>query len=249
MITQIFLMFRYFFTALGNTKGQAMKYILYTGLIALILVSLMIWGTWNFAPWFGGQLTNLIPWEWAKHTIFFTILTATGIAWFFWIGMKYVLLILAGPMLSLVSEKLEKQMGTYNGMSGFSFTASAARTVRINMRNMLKELSLTGVLFIGGLIPGLNIIVLILLFLVQSYFAGFGIMDFYLERHYTYRESVALVYKQKWAAIALGAIFTLLFLIPIVGVLVAPYLCTVAATHYFIDRDKKASPGPDIQSL
>ncbi|HRO74143.1 MAG TPA: EI24 domain-containing protein, partial [Saprospiraceae bacterium] len=111
-------------------------------------------------------------------------------------------------------------MGTYNGMSGFGFTASAARTVRINMRNMLKELSLTGILFIGGLIPGLNIIVLILLFLVQSYFAGFGIMDFYLERHYTYRESVALVYKQKWAAIALGAIFTLLFLRPIVGVLV-----------------------------
>ena len=238
MIGQVASIMRDFFVALGMMKGTAFRYVFYTGLIALVLLILMIFGIWNFTPLIGSQIALWMPWEWAKQTVFFTVLTGIGVAWIFWVAMKYLLLILAGPMLSVVSEKLEKKLGNHTGIVGFSFVATTARTVRINMRNMLKELVLTVLLFAGGLIPGLNLIVLILLLIIQSYFIGFGIMDYYLERHYTYKESLAVVYRNKWAAITLGAIFTLLFLIPIIGVLVAPYLCTVAATRYFVMKEK-----------
>ena len=237
MFRQLIQIINHFFIALNTIKGPAIRYMLYTGLIALVLLGVMIWATWNFASWFGVAVASWIPWEWAKQSVFFSVITGIAVAWLFWIVMKYILLILSGPMLSLASERLEKKLGKSNGLSGFSFMASTARSVRINMRNMLRELVLTILLFISGLIPGLNMIALILLLLIQSYFAGFGIMDYYLERHYTYRESLSVVYRHKWAAIGLGAIFTMLFFIPVLGVLVAPYLCTAAATRYFVDNE------------
>lgn len=220
--------------ALSTLKGQALKYMMYSGLIGMALVGILIWITVNSASWMGMMVASWIPWEWAQQSVFFSVIIGIAIIWFFWIVLKYILLILSGPMLSLASEKLEQQLGVNTGMHGFSFAASTARSVRINMRNLLKELLLTTLLFISGLIPGLNLIALILLLLVQSYFAGFGIMDYYLERHFTYRESLQVVYNHKWAAIGVGAIFTMLFLIPVLGVLVAPYLCTAAATRYFV---------------
>lgn len=234
---QIAFMIKDFFVALSTLRGSATKYILYTGLIALAIVSIMFWVIWSFSSWFGSQIVSWVPWDWAKQTFFFSMLSSVALAWICWIALKYILLIVSGPMLSVVSEKLEKRLANNSGMIGFSFATSAARTVRINTRNMTKELVLSIVLVASGLIPGLNMIALVLLFIVQAYFAGFGIMDYYLERHYTYKESLALVYQHKWAAIALGGIFTFLFLIPLIGVFVAPYLCTVAATHYFVNAD------------
>ncbi|MCZ2100061.1 MAG: EI24 domain-containing protein [Chitinophagales bacterium] len=231
---QIVKIFRDFMVALSTLKGQALKYMMYSGLIGMALVGILIWITVNSASWMGMMVASWIPWEWAQQSVFFSVIIGIAIIWFFWIVLKYILLILSGPMLSLASEKLEQQLGMNTGMRGFSFAASTARSVRINMRNLLKELVLTALLFISGLIPGLNLIALILLLLVQSYFAGFGIMDYYLERHFTYRESLKVVYNHKWAAIGLGAIFTILFLIPVLGVLIAPYLSTAAATRYFV---------------
>ncbi len=237
MFRQIIQIINHFFLALNTIKGPAIRYMFYTGLIALVLLVAMIWATWSFGSWFGVIVASWIPWEWAQQSGLFSVITGIAVAWLLWIAMKYILLILSGPMLSLASERLEKNLGKSNGLSSFSFVASTARSVRINMRNLLKELVLTITLFISGLIPGLNVIAFVLLLLIQFYFAGFGIMDYYLERHYTYKESLSVVYRHKWAAIGLGAIFTMLFFIPILGVLVAPYLCTAAATRYFVEME------------
>ncbi len=233
---QLAIIIKDFFIALSTMRRSAAKYILYTGLIGIALVALMLWIIWSFSSWFGTLVVTWIPWDWAKQTVFFSMISGIALAWICWITLKYILLIVSGPMLSIVSEKLEKKLGGDSGIKGFSFATSAARSVRINLRNLTKELVFSIVLLISGLIPGFNMIAIVLLFIIQAYFAGFGIMDYYLERHYTYKESLALVYKHKWAAIGLGAIFTFLFLIPIIGVMFAPYLCTVAATHYFVNQ-------------
>lgn len=59
-------------------------------------------------------------------------------------------------------------------------------------------------------------------------------MDFYLERHMTFKETLSEVYRHKFAAVILGGIFMILFAIPVLGAIFAPYLTTVAGTQYFI---------------
>lgn len=233
MFTQIFTIVGLFIKSIGDFKSGATKYLLYSGLIALAILSIIFYFTWNFSGKAGLWLASLIPWTWAHESAVFTFIVGISILFLFWILMKYIMLMLLAPILSVVSEKAELQLTGMLGGAGFSFANATARSVRINLRNMTKEIVMTVFLLIAALIPGINIFAVGVLFVVQAYFAGFGIMDFYLERHFTFRETIAEVYKHKFAAITLGGIFTLLLLIPVLGVIVAPYFTTVTATRYF----------------
>ncbi|MFZ1456593.1 MAG: EI24 domain-containing protein, partial [Saprospiraceae bacterium] len=184
----------------------------------------------------------LTPWQWANETTILSFIIGLGLIVGFILIMKYILLIAMSPLLSYISEKAEKSIHTEYNIRGFSAATSAARSVRINMRNMVKEIILTILLLIAGLIPGLNVIAIPLLFIVQAYFTGFGIMDFYLERHMTFRETLGEVYRHKYASIILGGIFMLLFAIPVLGAIVAPYLTTVAGTQYFLKNRLNLQP-------
>lgn len=237
MISQIIKIFWYFIKSLGDFRAGGMKYLWYTGLIALGLLLLVAAGVWTFSAAAGTWLATIIPWEWAQQSVVFSFVIGFAVVFLCWILIKYIMLILLGPMLSVVSEKIETKLKGHAEGQGFSLTGSAVRSVRVNSRNVLREVVMSILLLILSFIPGINLIAIVLLFIVQSYFAGFGVMDFYLERHYTFKETVAKVYQHKWAAIAIGSIFTFLMFIPVLGVAVAPYFTTVAATRYFSEMD------------
>jgi len=71
------------------------------------------------------------------------------------------------------------------------------RGIRVNGRNLLMELVITIPILLLKFIPVVNIFSTILLFTVQAYYAGFGNMDYTLERHYQYKESVQFVRKNR----------------------------------------------------
>jgi CysZ protein len=94
------------------------------------------------------------------------------------------------------------------------------------------ELLLTIPIILIGFIPVVGIISSVLLFLVQSYYAGFGNMDYTLERHYKYSESIQFVRRNRGLAIGNGIVFMLMLLIPFVGIiLVLPLSVTAASTE------------------
>lgn len=237
MLKQIWSMSTWIIKSFLDLRKEALRYILYTGFIAFVLMCVMIWGVWSFSGIAGDYLAQWVPWDWAHNSIMFSLIIGLAVLVGIWILFKYILLTILSPVLSIISEKAERKFRGFNAGKGFSVAGSAVRGVRINARNIIKEVLVSVVLLLLGLIPGIHIFAWILLFLIQFYFAGFGIMDFYLERHLTFSETLNEVYRHKWAAVTLGAVFTILMLVPFVGVVIAPYLCTMAATRYFLNSD------------
>ena len=133
-----------------------------------------------------------------------------------------------------VSEKIEKHF--YGDVKHLhrktTNTEQLIRGIRINVRNLLKELLITIPILLLKFIPIVNIFSTFALFLVQAYYAGFGNIDYTLERHFDYKKSVDFVDKNKGFAIGNGIVFMLFLLIPIIGIiLVLPLSVTAASTR------------------
>ena len=131
-----------------------------------------------------------------------------------------------------LSEKIEKHF--YGDLKHLhrqtTNTEQLIRAIRLNIRNLAKELLITIPILILKFIPGVNIFSTLLLFIVQAYYAGFGNMDYTLERHLTYRESVQFVKRNKGYAIGNGIVFMLFLLIPVLGIIIVLPLSVTAAS-------------------
>jgi CysZ protein len=151
---------------------------------------------------------------------------------------KQLIMVICSPILSVLSERVEDQLTGKHSGSGFSLrqiTSDFMRGLRIALRNIFRELSLTIVLLLLGLVPIFTPFTTIAIFIIQAYYAGFGNMDFALERHFRYRDSVRFVQRYRGLAVGNGAIFILL-LLTFVGFLVALSLSTVAVTIETVKR-------------
>tara|TARA_R110002012_G_scaffold286915_1_gene478862 strand:- start:2349 stop:2834 length:486 start_codon:yes stop_codon:yes gene_type:complete len=104
------------------------------------------------------------------------------------------------------------------------------RGLRINLRNIAYEFAITIPLLLLSFIPVVGIVFTILAFIVQAYYAGFGNIDYTLERHFTYRDSINFVKRHRGIAIGIGIVFMGMLFIPIIGViLVLPFSVTAAS--------------------
>lgn len=236
---QVMHVFRLFLSSFFSIGGQGIKYILLSGSIALLLMVSILYGVGTFSQNIGTVLADLLPWTWAYETTFYTVIAGLASIYVSYILLKYILLIVLSPLLTYVTieiAKSKKDLLKINNQN--SFVSSIWRSIKINVRNLTKELIITLALLLLGFIPFMQIIAIPMLFLVQAYFVGFGFMDYYLEGYYTFRETITLVYKHKWAAITIGAIITLLMLIPVLGVLIAPYFGTVVSTKYWLKNSE-----------
>ncbi|MGL4671257.1 EI24 domain-containing protein [Cetobacterium sp.] len=156
---------------------------------------------------------------------------------------KTILLGILAPFFSYVSEKIE----TFETEIKYSFTFKdnlvfIIRGIKIASKSFLKEMLYTLVILFLGFIPLINIFVPILIFIVQSYFISFNFVDYTLERHkFSSKESSEFIWRNKIPFITGGAIFTILYFIPIIGIIVAPILSIVAFTRTtlkFIEHEK-----------
>ena len=182
----------------------------------------------------GFYISKIWIWDWGKE-VFSSISNFIGGLVLLIIGLilyKHIIMALSAPFMSPVSEKIEKHF--YGDVSHLhrktSNTDQLIRGIRINIRNLTKEIIITVPILILKFIPVVNIFSTILLFIVQAYYAGFGNMDYTLERHLKYKESVQFVSKNKGYAIDNGIVFMLFLLIPIVGIIIVLPLSVTAAS-------------------
>ncbi len=216
------------------SKNGLWGYILLPGILSVIIGAAVATTAWGLSDNFGELLVGFWKWEWGYDTVvkiaqFFGLFLMLA---FGAIVYKQLLMVLLAPFMSLLSEKVENQLNGKPNRSNLSINkifSDLIRGLRIAIRNIIREVSATIFLLIIGLIPVFTPFTTILIFLIQSYYAGFGNLDFTLERHKNYSDSVRFVKQNRGYAVGNGIVFMLLFL-SVVGFLFALPLGTVAAT-------------------
>ena len=190
----------------------------------------------NITDYISSLIPNWNPPNWVRSIeiiLISLIIVAVGL-----ILYKHIVMALSAPFMSPVSEKIEEHFlgKEHSSQRNTSFSQQLWRGIRINLRNLVKEILLTIPILLIGFIPVVGIFSTVLLFLIQSYYAGFGNMDYTLERHFNYKDSINFVSKNKGLAVGNGIVFMLLLLIPVIGIILVLPLSVVSATKVTINE-------------
>ena len=223
------------------SKLRLWKFVLVPGIISLMLGTAIIIAIKLLANPLGHRLISWYPFTTGYETL-------SGIS--FWLGViiiaafglvlyKHLVMIISAPFMSPLSERIERHLlGYESNYSGFSWVRAfkdLSRGLYINIRNLIREVIFVAPLLLLTFVPLLGFAPAILIFLIQAYYAGFGNMDYTLERHFSSRETVRFVKDHRWLAVGNGTVFMLLLMTGF-GFLIAPPLAAVAATIETVKR-------------
>lgn len=216
------------------SKLKLWKYFAIPIVISVLTATVIGFTAYGLSDNIGVFLAKIWIWDWGKETVT-TITSFVGGIFVLVIGLilyKHIILALSAPFMSAVSEKIEIHLNgdLKHNHRKTSFQEQLWRGVRINIRNLGKEILITMPILLLKFIPVVNIFSTILLFLVQAYYAGFGNMDYTLERHLNYKKSINFVQKNKGVSIGNGIVFMLCLLIPILGIIIVLPLSVTAAS-------------------
>ncbi|WP_223550240.1 EI24 domain-containing protein [Aestuariivivens sp. NBU2969] len=235
MLKNIVIGIKAYFGVFGLiSKLKLWKYFAVPMLISLITAVAIFGMAYGLSDNVVDYITSIFrswnSYEWVKTT--FRILTGLIIIVIGLILFKHIIMALSAPFMSPVSEKIEAYLAGSTSLPhrNTTFLQQLWRGIRINSRNLFMELLLTIPILLLKFIPVVNIFSTVLLFLVQSYYAGFGNMDYTLERHFRYGESLKFVRQHRGLAIGNGIVFILLLIIPLIGVVLVLPLSVTAAS-------------------
>ncbi|WP_298517254.1 EI24 domain-containing protein [uncultured Kordia sp.] len=236
MVKEVFNGIQDYFTAFRLLNELNLwKYFKIPIVISFLLGMAVIFSSWSFADDVGGFIASAWGFSWGKQTVI-AISNFIGGILVFAVGIvifKHALMIITAPFMSPISEKIERHIYGIVKKPGTGFraqTSALARAFQLGIRNFVVELLWITPFFIFSFIPVIGSVFLLLIFLVQSYYAGFGNMDYTLERYFPYKRSLEYVRNHRGIAIGNGIVFMLILLIPIVGILVVLPLSAVAGT-------------------
>ncbi len=223
------------------------KFFFIPALIGLLIGTLVIALAYSTSDAIGVKISSYWAFEFGKEFIntaskwigFFLVLIL-GLSIY-----KHLVMALSAPFMAPISETIEthlteKPINITNTTS--EFMQLLARGIKINIRNLFFELLFTLPLIILSFIPVLNFLTTALIFYLQSYYAGFGNMDYTMERYFNYSESISFVKKHRGVAVGNGFLFTLMLFIPIIGIMITLPISTVASTIETLEKlnsDKK----------
>ena len=223
------------------------KYFIVPGMLATGLVYLLYFGLIKWlAPATGGFIVSKLQWiPWHPAVVFLNkhawavgmgVIIVFGIVVF-----KYLLMIIISPFMSLLSERIENivRQGKDSVQEPFKLKTAAYQMFRglsISIGNLLKESFFIIVLGLLGLFPLFGLIVPLVILLVQAHYAGFGNLDFTLERHFNVKRSRSFMRDYRGLAIGNGIPYMLILFIPFIGLFLAPPLAAAAGTLEILRR-------------
>lgn len=235
------------------SKLKLWKYFFIPIGISIVTACLIGLFAYSFSDTIGSFLSRIWVWEFGKET-FTSISNFIGGFLIVAIGLvlyKHIIMALSAPFMSPVSEKIEAHITgiVRHDHRDTSFKEQLWRGIRINLRNLSKELLFTVLFLLLSLIPVVGFFATILLFLTQAFYAGFGNMDYTLERHFLYKDSIQFVKKNRGIAIGNGIVFMLFLLLPVVGIILVLPLSVTAASVNTVQLLKDNNQTAEITSI
>ena len=139
--------------------------------------------------------------------------------------MKYLVIILLSPLFAYISERTEALItGRSYPFSLFQILKDALRGAGIALRNLLLEtLLMVGGGLISFVLPLLSPLILVILFLVNSYFMAFNFFDYVAERKKMgVSASVSYMRANMSTLLGFGVAYNLIAWFPILDWILAP---------------------------
>lgn len=222
-------------------KYRLWSYLMIPGLIGMLIGGGILAGAWSASDDLGSIMISWYPTDWWGSGGLATVGDVVGGVLVAVLGLllfKYILLIAVSPFMSLLSEKIESEI-TGEPSPAFSFNLllqQTGRALRLNLRNIFREVILTIILSILSLSGVFAPITTPLLFAISAYYAGFGILDYTMERHFNYKNSIHFVHDNRGLVLGIGLGFMLILLVPFVGFFFAPTFATIASVRPFLNE-------------
>lgn len=242
--------FTSFFKAFGFiAKHKMLRWYLVPIILWVILVA---GSSFTLAGWLSPYLRNWIDtwlgvempfeersfWETAREWLHTGLRMASGwiitlLLWYlFGRLMKYVILIIMSPLLAWLSEETEKIItGNDYPLDVYQLVKDAWRGILITLRNLIIEICIMALGFVSSFFfPLAAPFITMFLYMVNCYFMGFSMFDYYTERQkMSIGESVQFMRKNRMEVLGLGFAFNLMAWIPFADWVVAPINGTVGA--------------------
>lgn len=204
--------------------------------LSLLFSSVMITAFWfastGLSNWIDAKVNLSDQWADEAVTSLSFIVALSIMILGFLLVHKHIILVILSPFLGKLAELTYRAVMEDDSTSPLTVPQSISRGVRINLGNITKEV-LFNLLFLScNIIPGFGqLIASVGLFLNQSRFMGFGLMDFPLEhKGLSVKESLQFVRSRTGCSTGVGAGYIILMLVPLFGWMFAPTFGTIAGT-------------------
>ncbi|MGL5049988.1 MAG: EI24 domain-containing protein [Fusobacteriaceae bacterium] len=161
------------------------------------------------------------------------ILVAIIVFLVYFLIYKGLILVLLSPFLNYISEKVEEdKTGVKTNFSLKQNIKFIGRGIVVSSKYLIFEISGTLLLLLLGFLPLFNLLTPLIIILMQGFFAGASIIDYTLERReMNSTESFGFVKKNLLFTTLSGTIFILFFMVPFLGMFMAPLVSCVAITR------------------
>lgn len=223
-------------------RHRLWPYLAIPGLLSVAYAALLVvLGVAYFGPFSDHLIENMLPDFMRSEAA--TLITSI-LLWLVWLLIGYmtyrhIALILFAPFLGYLSERTEtlvtgKPAPTF---SSRQMLRDLGRGLVINLRLLLLTVVFSLPAWLLVLVPVAGAIAAsAILFWIQAYYGGFGLVDYTLERkRLPVRASIAHVRKHRSRVAGVGIGFLGLLFIPVVGWFLAPAYGAVAGTLATLD--------------
>lgn len=220
----------------------------------IFIPSIVIWLIYLFAIWQSQPYFDLLHafdhisifgWELELESYI------SSVEWFYFFLLleifKFVILSLLSPFNAYISEIYDQKLtGDDFKFSFWRMLEDFLRGIIISITGFSLEMLVTGFWLVLNLFFPLDGLTPVVFLLISSFFFGFAYFDYSLERHeYGVAESWQYAFQFMGRCFSVGLLFSLIMYIPHAGIIIAPPLITLFATHHFISKKaSKSTPKP-----
>lgn len=167
--------------------------------------------------------------------------TASFVDWMLTAFYQFFILTILSPVNALLSEKVDLNTTNQAFKTGISrFLADIWRAILVVLVSFFFYLLAVSVWWIFTKITGFHLLDQIVYFGIAAFFIGFSFYDYSLERYQIKtKESWDFGIKNSLTMLVSGALFSLLFMVPRIGVLLAPFILTIVTTLVYLKMENR----------